>query len=268
MKGRKSVLALLAHPDDAEFMCAGALALLREKDWEIHIATMTAGDCGSTQHSREEIGHIRRREAERSADILNGTYYCLNRDDIFIMYDRETLTKVIRLLRAVKPAIVFAPSPSDYMIDHETTSTLAQTACFASGMPNIAIEGVKAFEPVPCLYYVDAVEGRDKFGSNINPSIIVDITSTMDTKERMLSCHESQREWLRAHHCIDEYILSMKRFAELRGEIIHRRYAEGFRQHLGHGFPHVDVLPSVLGDVVYPVTKEDEDGTKIQHSGA
>ena len=37
----RKVLSILAHPDDAEFMCAGTLALLKQKGWEVHIATMT-----------------------------------------------------------------------------------------------------------------------------------------------------------------------------------------------------------------------------------
>ncbi len=111
MTDRKSVLALNAHPDDAEFMCAGTLALLREKGWEIHIATMTPGDCGSAEYNREEISRIRRGEAARSARILDGTYHCLECDDVFIMYDRPTLLKAIRLMREIVPEIVFAPSP-------------------------------------------------------------------------------------------------------------------------------------------------------------
>jgi LmbE family N-acetylglucosaminyl deacetylase len=40
-------LAVLAHPDDAEFLCAGTLALLaREHAWRVHIASKTPGDCG------------------------------------------------------------------------------------------------------------------------------------------------------------------------------------------------------------------------------
>ena len=62
MSERKVALALNAHPDDAEFMCAGTLALLHEKGWEIHIATMTPGDCGSAEYNREEISRIRRAE--------------------------------------------------------------------------------------------------------------------------------------------------------------------------------------------------------------
>jgi LmbE family N-acetylglucosaminyl deacetylase len=118
-------------------------------------------------------------------------------------------------------------------------------------MPNIEIEGVEPFEPVPHLYYVDPVEGKDKFGSPIRPSILVDIGAVMETKEAMLCCHASQRNWLMVHHGMDEYVLSMKRLAEQRGQEIGCRYAEGFRQHLGHGYPQGNILKEILGDLVH-----------------
>jgi hypothetical protein len=42
----------------------------------------------------------------------------------------------------------------------------------------------------------------------------------------------------------------MKRFAELRGKEINTQFAEGFRQHLGHGYPHSNILKELLGDLV------------------
>ena len=140
MSVKKVVLSLHAHPDDTEFMCAGTLALLKQNGWEIHIASMTPGDCGSAEFNRREIGRIRRAESADAANILDGTYHCLECNDVFIMYDRPTLLKAIKLMRKIRPALVFAPSPSDYMIDHETTSRVAQTACFAAGIPNIEID--------------------------------------------------------------------------------------------------------------------------------
>jgi LmbE family N-acetylglucosaminyl deacetylase len=61
----RKVLAVFAHPDDAEFMCAGTLALLRNKGWRISMATLTPGDCGTKELSREEISRIRRNEAPK-----------------------------------------------------------------------------------------------------------------------------------------------------------------------------------------------------------
>ena len=250
MGTNRTVLGLLAHPDDAEQFCSGTLALLHKRGWDIHIATMTPGDGGSAEYSREEISRIRKAEATSSVKMLDGTYHCLECDDVFIMYDRPTLLKVIGLLRKVRPAVVFAPSPSDYFVDHEMTSKLVWTACFACGIPNIEVEGLEPFGPAPHLYYVDAVKGIDKLGNEIKPSILVDITSTIAVKEKMVSCHESQKNWLLKHHDKD-YVASMTEFTEQRGRQINVGSAEGFRQHLGDAFPRDNILKSVLGDLVH-----------------
>ncbi|UCG58852.1 MAG: PIG-L family deacetylase, partial [Phycisphaerales bacterium] len=251
MTKKKTALSLGAHPDDAEFMCAGTLALLREKGWEIHIATMTPGDCGTVQYSRKEISRIRKGEAAKSASLLRGTYHCLECDDIFILYDRPTLVRAIEVVRKVKPTIVFTLSPCDYMVDHEMASRIAKTACFACGVVNVETAGAKSFEPVPYLYYMDPIEGKDNFGTPVKASTVVDVTSVMATKEEMLCCHESQRNWLLKHHGIDNYVIAMKALGEKRGREIGAKYAEGFRQHLGHAYPQDNILKAELGELVH-----------------
>jgi hypothetical protein len=100
---------------------------------------------------------------------------------------------------------------------------------------------------------MDAVEGKDKFGTEVKPSMIVDISTVMDIKERMLCCHESQRDWLLKHHGMDEYVNMMKLFATKRGGRIGRACGEGFRQHLGHAYPQDNILQKELGDLVHMV---------------
>jgi LmbE family N-acetylglucosaminyl deacetylase len=245
----KTVLAFLCHPDDAEFMCTGTLALLKQNGWQVHIATMTPGDCGSATLGREEIGKIRRAEAANSAAILDGKYHCNELEDVFVTYDKPSLLNTIEILRKVKPTIVFTASPQDYFIDHENTSHLVRTACFACGIPNVKTAS-RAFEFIPYLYYADALEGKDLFGKEIIPSFYINISSVIETKEKMLCCHKSQRDWLLKHHGMDEYIESMKRFDQKRGSEVNCKYAEGFRQHLGHGYPQDNILKSELKDLV------------------
>ena len=249
----KTVLSIGAHPDDAEFFCTGTLALLEKKGWQIHIATMTPGDGGTVKYSREEISRIRRAEAAKSAGILNGSYHCLESSDIFIMYDKPTLLKAIELVRKVRPAIVLTTSPTDYMVDHEMASKIAQTACFACGVVNIETPGAEPFEPIPYLYYMDPVEGKDNLGTKIKAGTIIDISDVMDVKEKMLCCHESQRNWLLEHHGIDDYVIAMKRLSAERGLEINSKFAEGFRQHLGHAYPQDNILKTELGDLVHIV---------------
>ncbi len=249
----KTVLAIVAHPDDAEFLHAGTLTLLKQKGWKIEMATMTPGDGGPLKHRETKTIKIRKAEAATWAPLLKQNTSCIESEDIFIFYDKPTITKTIALIRKVKPQIVLTMSPTCYMEDHMATAKIVQTACFAAGVKNIETEGIEPYFVIPHLYYGDAMEGKDLYGNPVKPSIVVDISTTIDTKEKMLKCHASQREWLLKHHGIDEYILTMKRISELRGKDIGAAFGEGFRQHLGHAFPQDNILEKELGSLVHDI---------------
>lgn len=251
-----SVLALFAHPDDAEFLCAGTLAHLANRGARIHIVTMTAGDCGSTILPPAKITRIRRREAARAAKLVEATYTCLEEKDLLVFYDGPTVKKVLELVRRVNPELVLTHSPVDYMVDHETASRLCQSACFGAMAPNFrtgARRPAKAPRRVPHLYYAQAFGGRDIFGNEIRPTLFVDISPTFELKERMLACHESQQAWLHAQQDIPRPSHPMREMAERAGELSGFRLAEGFRQHLGQGFPQDNLLGKLLGDLVRPL---------------
>lgn len=247
------VLALFAHPDDAEFLCAGTLAHLADRGAQVHIATMTAGDCGSTVLPPAKIARIRRKEAARAAEVIKADYVCLEENDLLVFYDRRTLGKVMELVREVSPELVFTHSPADYMVDHETTSRLCQTACFGAVAPNFRTGARHSANPlrrVPQLFYTQPFGGRDILGGEVRPGCFVNIASTLDRKARMLSCHESQRAWLRDQQAIDDPLLMMRRMVKRVGELAGLESAEGFRQHLGQGFPQDSLLARLLGEFV------------------
>ncbi len=256
MKNNKTALCVLAHPDDAEFQCAGTLALLAKKGWEIVIASMTPGQAGSTEIGPEEISAVRRVEAANAAALVGGTYECLECEDIFVLYDRPTLLKAIALIRKVRPTIVFTASPSDYIVDHEMTSKIVQTACLAGGIPNIEIAGTTPHHVTPYLYYCDPTLGKDIMGQQVKSSIHIDISSTIDIKEEMLCCHKSQREWLLKISNVDEIVMMMKEFSGQKGKEINVAYAEGFRQHLGYSYPNENILESELTEWVHIINRK------------
>jgi LmbE family N-acetylglucosaminyl deacetylase len=244
------ILTLLAHPDDAEFLCAGTLLrLVAEHDWEAHIATMTPGDCGSAELGPEEIARVRRGEAQAAAALLGGTYHCVEERDLRIFYSEPALERVVRLFREVRPRIVITHSPADYMLDHEVTSTLARAAAFGAPMRNLFPErGHPApIDAVPHLYYADPIEGKDPLGRPVEPGFCIDISGTLERKGEMLCCHASQREWLLKHHGMDEYVTAMRDWSTARGRACGVAAAEGFRQHLGHGYPQDNLLGALLG---------------------
>ncbi len=244
-----TILAILAHPDDAEFLCAGTLIrLIREHGCNVHIASMTPGDCGSVEHPPLEISRIRREEGARAAKRIGATYHCLEERDLLVCYNEATLEKVTRLFRHVQPSIVFTHSPSDYMLDHEMTSTLARAAAFAGPIPNFLVD--RQIGPVlphiPHLYYCDAIEGKDPLGRDVVPGFRVDISRVIDEKAAMLSDHSSQRDWLMKHHGMDHYVTAMRELGAKRGQEMGVAFAEGFRQHLGHSYPQDNVIASLL----------------------
>lgn len=249
-----NVLAVMAHPDDIEFTCAGTLALLKRAGWDIHLATMTPGDVGSMSLSREAIAEIRRSEAAASAAILGATYACLEFDDLAIVYGAEAKRRVCGLIRRRRPELVIAPAAADYMADHEETARIVREAAFASTVPNFALgSGVKPAAPcekIPAVIYADPIGLCDSAGQPVRAGQAVDISSVMEIKEKMLAAHASQRSWLKLQHGEDEYLLSMRRWSAARAGDFKRkavRYAEGFNRHLGHGFPKDDILAKALG---------------------
>jgi LmbE family N-acetylglucosaminyl deacetylase len=248
------VLAVMAHPDDIEFTCAGTLVLLRRAGWEVHLATMTAGDLGTATLSRAAISRIRRKEAAASARLLGAGYTCLGFDDLTIVYNEAAKRRVSALLRLVRPDLVIVPSPVDYMADHEETPRIVREAAFASTVRNwrASLHGrrPRPCAKLPAILYADPIDNVDHFGRRVAVPLAVDITSSIDLKEEMLACHDSQRAWLRHQHGEDEYLLWMRRVGADRARDFRRasvKYAEGFRPHLGHGFPHDDHLTAALG---------------------
>lgn len=243
----KCVLAFLAHPDDAEFLCAGTLLRLADAGWTVHIATATPGDCGTMTVNRWRISATRTAEAAAAAAMIDATYHCLDERDGMVVYDKPTVQKTIDLFRRVAPTLVLTHAPKDYMIDHEQVSLLARAASFVFAAPNISAYPLLPGSCVPYLYYCDPIAGIDPLGKPVHPTTLIDITSQLEKKTAMLACHVSQRQWLRAHHGMDEYIESMTRHAAKRGRQNGTVAAEGFIQHCGHAYPRDDLLEKLFG---------------------
>jgi LmbE family N-acetylglucosaminyl deacetylase len=249
MPSTARILALHAHPDDIEFQCAGTLALLREAGHHVILATMTPGDCGSAEHDAEAISAIRRAEAKAAADLIGAEYLCLEFRDLAIFNDDESRRRVTEALRRTRPDIVLTAPPVDYLCDHEMTNLLVRDACFCAPIPNFVTRQWEPAPPlakIPHLYYVDAIEGKDREGRPIPAQFYVDVTRVFELKRQMLACHASQRNWLLKQHGIDEYLDSQASWSRHRGQEIGVEHAEAFRQYQGHAYPHDNRLLSLV----------------------
>jgi LmbE family N-acetylglucosaminyl deacetylase len=248
------LLVVMAHPDDSEILVGGTLFHLKDLGWELGIVTMTAGDCGSVTIPREELARIRYAEAQAAAAYLGAWYACAGLMDVEVIYNLENLRRVVEAMRRFDPDVVVTHSPVDYMLDHEEASRLARGASFALAMPNYETRQTPPAKPAratPGLYYADAIEGMDPLGRRIYPQFYVDISKQLPQKREMLARHASQREWLRSHHGIDEYLDRMTAWAASYGRECGVDHAEGFRQHLGHAYPHEPILQEALKGFVH-----------------
>jgi Oxidoreductase family, NAD-binding Rossmann fold len=139
---------------------------------------------------------------------------------------------------------VYVATPT--FLHHEKTHLLARSAAFAYSIPNASKRPLEEGSAIPHLYYCDPIDAIDHAGNVVEHTTLIDITDQMQRKTQMLACHASQREWLQAHHGMDEYIESMKRHSTLRGHSAGTAYAEAFVQHRGHAFPNNDLLKKLF----------------------
>lgn len=244
------VLAIFAHPDDIELLCAGTLHLLTQKGWELKCVTMSGGDLGASDGTREAIRTRRLAEAEAAAKLLGGTYEWVGLHDLAIHYCPEQLEAVSRQIRRFAPDVIITHSPECYMLDHEETAKIVRMASFGAGIPLYDTPGDAKTEKTAALYYADAIEFKDKYGKPVEAAFYVDVTPVFPIREKALACHASQRDWLRSHHGVDEYLITNERLAAHCGHIAGVKYAEGFRQHLGHGYPQENLLGCALAPQV------------------
>lgn len=245
----KSVLAIHAHPDDSEILAGGTLARLSAAGHRITIVTMTPGDCGSQDHSPDEIAAIRRKEAAASARRIGAEYLCAEFRDLAVFSDDPSRRRVVEILRRVRPDLVLTASPIDYMCDHETTSMLVRDACFGAPAPNYrtgAPDAAPALPAIPHLYFMDPIGGMDRDNRPVRADLYIDVTAFFRTKSEMLAEHKSQREWLRKHHGMDDYLASMERYTRECGRLAGVEFAEGFRRYKGHPYPQAPLLEELL----------------------
>lgn len=222
------VMAVVAHPDDIELLCAGTLAKFKAKGHDIAMVYLCKGDKGHFEIPPSELVEIRRKEAENSAKILDAEVYVGFFSDLQLFVNRESVDVVIRIIRKVKPDLIITHSPEDYMMDHINASRIAVDASFIATLPNYETDQPAHTKICP-IYFMDTL-----CGVNFQPTEYVDITDFMEIKEKMLLCHQSQYKWLKEHDNID-YVEFMKNLSAFRGAQCGVKYAEGFRPYLAWG---------------------------------
>ena len=248
---KQSAIAIAAHPDDIEFVMAGALLLLKQHGWKIHYFNLSTGNCGSVQHNAATTRRLRLAEAKRAAKILGAHFHPPIADDLEIFYDIKLLRRVASVIRDVKPSIVLTHSPQDYMEDHMSTSRLAVTAAFSRGMPNfVTTPRRRAIGGNVTVYHAMPHGHCDGLRQSIRAELFVNTTPVHATKLAALAEHRTQQDWLDVSQGMNSYLQSMEDSSRAVGKMSRQfKHAEGWRRHSHLGFcaETTDPLREALG---------------------
>jgi bacillithiol biosynthesis deacetylase BshB1 len=175
------VLAVVAHPDDAELICGGSLIKSAAAGHRTGILDLTRGETGS-----RGTPEIRAGEAERAAELLG---LAIRRNaglpDTRIQNTPETRDVVAGFLREMKPRVVITHWLHGRHPDHRATAELVYDAAFLAGLKNYHVSG-KPFRPFKVVHALSFREDPEK------PTFVVDITAQMDRKLEAIACYHSQ----------------------------------------------------------------------------
>jgi len=220
------ILAVMAHPDDAELLCAGTLARARADGAVVGLCSLCRGDKGTGRRGQSpgDLSEIRRGEFRAAAEQLGADVFCGGIDDGDLANTPEHRRVLVEIYRRFGPTLVLAHAPTDYHTDHRAASALAEAASWFSASSGHAT-GEPPLASPPAIWWTDTVE-RLAF----EPGFYVDVTEQMPLKRAMLACHRSQlvRGEDSDFEPLDEL---MSRQAAARGAQAGVAAAEAFRIH-------------------------------------
>lgn len=183
---------MVAHPDDAEFLCGGSIAKLCAEGWEVNYILTTSGDMGTRDDkmSRPAMAAIREKEQVEAATVLGvKEVVFLRYPDGFYEDTAESRGKIVREVRRLKPDLVITWDPyrtSFTHRDHRLTGQSTMDALYPLarnplGYPEHLLEGLE-------VHRVNEVW----LAGSPDPDHYVDVTDQFDIRIKALRKHKSQ----------------------------------------------------------------------------
>ncbi|MFO7893976.1 MAG: bacillithiol biosynthesis deacetylase BshB1 [Longimicrobiales bacterium] len=177
------LLAIVAHPDDAELICGGTLIRAADAGHRTGVLDLTGGEAGTAGNAA-----LRQEESEKAAEVLGlATRRVVGLPDGAIENTPDTRNRVAAVLRDLRPDTVILMWHEARHPDHRAASRLAYDACFVAGLTKAPISGQK-FRPRKALYAMAYREHTPK------PTFVVDISDQMERKLDAIYAYASQFE--------------------------------------------------------------------------
>ncbi|MEE8518326.1 MAG: PIG-L deacetylase family protein [Dehalococcoidia bacterium] len=223
------IMVIVAHPDDAEFMCSGSVAKWTAEGREVVYTLVTSGDKGTPDPSivPSDLAVIREKEQRNVCDILGvKEIEFLRYEDGMVQNTLQLREDIVRVIRRHKPSAVITQNPANRWMgnyvnhpDHRATGDATMDAVFPSArdvhmFPHLAQnEGLDA-HVVEHLYLGARGDIAD---------VCFDISGTIEKKIAALKAHVTQ---IKDPSGVDERVRAM---ARALGEPWGMPYGESFK---------------------------------------
>lgn len=182
------LLAIMAHPDDAELLCGGTLARTVSDGYRVGVLDLTGGESG-TYGSAD----VRAEEAARAAATLGlAVRENAGLPDAALENTPHTRARVAAFVRRLRPRTVILHAKTGRHPDHRVASALGYDACYLAGLGSMA-GGEQPHRPHKILYTLSYREDAPR------PTFVVDTSEYIDTKIAALCCYGTQfgeRSWM------------------------------------------------------------------------
>jgi len=212
------VLAIAAHPDDADISSGGTIARWAREGHSVHYVLCTSGNRGSgdPEMTPERLGEIREAEQRAAAKILGvADLTFLRHEDCALEETLAFRRELSGLIRTLRPSVLMTHDPwARYRIhpDHRAVGFTALAAIVTAGNQMLR-EG-----PPPHTV------GQVYLFQTDNADFWVDITDTFALKLQAIREHRSQTT-----HSGEEMMKRVREWAETAGKEAGVPLAEGFK---------------------------------------
>lgn len=187
------VMAVMAHPDDADVRAGGTIARWAAAGKEITYVIVTSGNRGGDGTVPEsELAATREAEQRAAAQVLGvRNVVFLGYEDGYVMHSLDLRRDITREIRRFRPEVVIAHNPvrhfgygnhpDHFAVGDATYAAIYPTAQNPMAFPELAAEGFGPWE-VTWSMAIDAAK----------PNHYEDVASTTPTKFKAIAKHQSQ----------------------------------------------------------------------------
>ncbi len=223
----KSAMVIVAHPDDAEFLCAGTVAKWAGAGSTVTYVVITNGNKGSEDPEMTPVMLAEIREAEqRAAGTILGVkhFEFMGYEDGYLQHTLALRRDLTRIIRRHRPEVVICFDPTQRFLgdtyanhpDHRASGDAAVDAIFPSARDRLTFPELLTENLLPHKVASIWLGGTDV------PNVRVDITPTLELKKKALLAHPSQ-----LGEDVVGWVMEMGRM-QAEGQPF--EYAEGFRK--------------------------------------